>query len=316
VRSPQIRPSGTHSAFISATIPPITPKARLSPQKVHKKTGNFMEQKQADQISASSFLPFYELEPRFERSLKLIELMESICANTEPSIPLATILRSTLESFNPSSAFLLEPHVGSGGEKWAVSAYADSLGKKQDLGLDLETTHPLINVINSGNICITRTNGHGFEFDIARNQYADSMEDGQFNDSQQLLVIPLMENLVARSALVLILENRIASDSQDLELLSAVQAIFSFFHFKNQNEMATNFETASQQFAYEVFNGLSETQLRIGHLIFLEKTDKEIMELLNISQSEFDKDYRTLLNFLMVTTREEIAAELSVLDFK
>jgi hypothetical protein len=40
------------------------------------------------------------------------------------------------------------------------------------------------------------------------------------------------------------------------------------------------------------------------------------MELLNISQSEFDKDYRTLLNFLMVTTREEIAAELSVLDFK
>jgi hypothetical protein len=264
----------------------------------------------------SSFLPFYDLEPRLERSIKLIELMDSLSQNSEPTKALATILRSTLAGFSPTQAFLLAPHVGAVGEKWSITAHYDQLGAKQHLDLHLEPEHPLVAAVSAGNICITRTNGDPFEFNPIKNSRAESKADGQFVDSQQLLVIPLMENLVARSALVLVINNQVPTGSQELELLSAVQAIYSFFYFKNQNTIAENFQSAAQQFAFEVFNGLSETQLRIGRLIFQEKTDDEIMDLLGMSQSEFDEDYAKLLEFLMVTTRDEVAAELRVLDLK
>jgi len=275
-----------------------------------------MEFREEESNQDSSFLPFYDLEPRLERSIKLIELMESLSQNSGPTQALATILRSTLAGFSPTHAFLVSPHVGAGGEKWSITDHYDQLGAKQHIDVHLEPEHPLVDAVSGGNICITRTNGDLFEFNPFKNSHAESKNDGQFVDSQQLLVIPLMENLVARSALVLVINNQVPTTSQDLELLSAVQAIFSFFYFKNQNTMVENFQSASQHFALEVFNGLSETQLRIGRLIFQEKTDDEIMDLLGMSQSEFNKDYAKLLEFLMVTTRDEVAAELRVLDLK
>ena len=264
----------------------------------------------------SSFLPFYDLEPRLERSIKLIELMESLSQNSEPTTALATILRSTLAGFSPNQVFLVAPHVGAVGEKWSIIARYEHLGATQPIDVHLEPEHPLVNAVIAGNICITRTNGDIFEFNSFRNNVAEFKSDGQFVDSQQLLVIPLMENLVARAALVLVINNIVPTSSQDLEILSAVQAIFSFFYFKNLNSIAENFQSAAQQFAFEVINGLSETQLRIGRLIFQERTDNEIMDLLGMSQSEFDRDYAKLLEFLMVNTRDEVAAELRVLDLK
>jgi len=265
---------------------------------------------------SSSFLPFYDLEPRLERSIRLIELMESLSHNIDWDIPLSMILRSTLDGFAPSRAFLLAPYFDSAVDELNVIALADISDSKFERNINIGINHPLANVIRKGNICVTQTNGQAFDF-TARKINIGSSEIEEFQiENEQLLVIPLLDKLVARSALILVIKNDITASSEDLELLSSIQAMFSFYFFKTQHEMTTNSESASQHFAFEVSNGLSETQLHIGRLIFQEKSDSEILKLIGISPKEFEAEYSALLDFLMVKTREEVAAEIRVLNLK
>ena len=276
-----------------------------------------MEQIQTgEQESGSSFLPFYDLEPRLDRSIRLIELMESLSDNLDWDVPLGIILRSTLEGLAPTRVFLLAPYFDLEVDELNVIALADLSGSKFERSLNIGVNHPLAKVIQKGNICVTQTNGEAFNFS-ARKVNIGSRAIGEFPvENEQLLVIPLLDKLVARSALILVIKNEFTASSDDLELLSSIQAMFSFFFFKAQHEMTTNSESASQHFAFEVSNGLSETQLHIGRLIFQEKSDSEILKLLGISPKEFEAEYAALLDFLMVKTRDEVAAEIRVLNLK
>ena len=163
--------------------------------------------------SESTFLPFSGAGGRFHNFALLTELLKFVAEEKKIDELFSFVSDSVLNAYQVQGLYLLKQREG---RIWKLTEPNSSVEQEIHLSGD----HAIVTSLGSGAVAITSTNGWGVGLD-AGSLVPDS-------DSYQLLLIPLIDNLIPRLVLVAVLKNCGPYTPADLELFALLQVILSF----------------------------------------------------------------------------------------
>jgi|GEM_PF-1563724 len=172
-----------------------------------------------------TFLPFYGSSLRFRNFALSNELLSLIKDGVEFPVLAKYLTENILKNFDSHGTYFMERPVD---ENWSITTLrgmedhieVDGIGFVASNGLHLANNHAISLAMESGNIGFSRTDG---------SEFVEEVGSGiDFQDSYQILIIPLIDNLVPRSLIVTVLSKSSEFTATDVELIAFIQILFSF----------------------------------------------------------------------------------------
>ena len=260
---------------------------------------------------SSGFLPFLDPSQPLLNSINLLEILNSVDTQKNFSRALDLLEFSVLEDFGVAHISLLAPLENQLNDGDWVSWHQSSSATEGDEGitLTLKASHRIREIARSGVISKATTNGDNSIFDISENH-------AKMAETHEIICVPLLFNLEAKGALVILRERTKKFTDTELSLLSGVQSIFSHFYFKHRSDLnpISVLISSSQKSFMEI--GFSNIQESIARDLLEGKTDKQIRLSLKLSEDSFENEFRAIAEILFVQSRDEVIEELSALNLK
>ena len=175
----------------------------------------------------STFLPFRGGGPRFSNFALFTELLGFALEGKEVDLLLDFVSKNVLSNFHVQGLYLLK-HIYE--ETWKVTQSNFAVNQE----LRLAPNHAIASAFESGAIGVASTNG--------RNLGLAEESPTLAAESYRLLLIPLIDNLVPRSVLVVVIGNSTIFSPADIELFSFLQAIISFVAYGSKPLDASNYD--------------------------------------------------------------------------
>jgi hypothetical protein len=170
--------------------------------------------------SDSTFLPFHSNDTRWRNFAVSTELLRLIASGADESELLQWTLDVALADYRVQTLYLIRK---SESGNWAVSWSPAATGEIDfNPEFPISDTHALSQAFETGSLGISKTTGELFETVKMTNP---SGTPG--HDSFQLLLIPLIGNLVVQEVLVGLIPNEPIFEPADIELLSTLQVLLS-----------------------------------------------------------------------------------------
>ena len=168
----------------------------------------------------STFLPFHSNDSRWRNFALSTELLRLIASGASANDLLQWTLDVALVDYRVQTLYLLrKSDSGSWSISWSPSS-SESVGINQEF--PISDSHALSQAFESGSMGISNTTGELFE-----TVHLTNSAGTQGRDSFQLLLVPLIGNLVVQEVLVGLIPNESAFEQADVELLSTLQVLLS-----------------------------------------------------------------------------------------
>ena len=257
------------------------------------------------------FLPFLDPAKPLLNSVNLIEVLASVDIQKDFGRALDLLEFSILEDFGVTHISLLAPTLNQFNNGDWISCHQSSSAMEGQEGiiLTLNSAHKIREIASSGVVSRATTNG---DYSI----YGEGTDELNTSETHEIICVPLLYNLEAKGALVILRERGTEFSEADLSHLSSVQSIFSHFYFKHRPDLIPfSGLTASAQKSFQDV-GFSQLQEKIARLLLDGKTDKQIKSYLEIAEEKFEEELQFISEILFVQTRNEVIEELSVLKLK
>ena len=257
------------------------------------------------------FLPFLDPAKPLLNSVNLIEVLASVDVQKDFGRALDLLESSILGDFGVTHISLLAPALNkfNGGDWISCFQSSSAVEGQEGIILSLNAGHKIREIASSGVVSKATTNG---DYSI----YDDGGDEFNTTETHEIICVPLLHNLEAKGALVILRERGKEFSETDLSHLSSVQSIFSHFYFKNRPDLTPFFGLTTQApKSFEDF-GFSQIQERIARLLLDGKTDRQIKSYLKIAEERFKEELQFISEILFVQSRNEVIEELSVLNLK
>jgi len=265
------------------------------------------------QSERPGFLPFAVQDIPFVDAINLMEILSAVCEEEDFKRALKLLVLSTFERHHAISALLITPETDLKSKKWQVThQYNLRSNEFEEMPFSLNSNHKIVKLIERARVTRAYSNG--------QENTNDSIDSGTGNLSSKIgedhgiICIPLIKNLEVLAGLVIVSEKQVEISGSDHSLLSGLQAIFSFFYFKQRQEAASNFGIGEFYSGNKVLTRLSKEQKMIARLMLQGQNDETIVDKLNLDREEFQEYYDGIAAFLFAQTREEIIHELRLMD--
>ena len=185
-----------------------------------------MEINQIRAGSESTFLPFLNAGTDASHFALYSEILGLVFEGGQVDALVQYVAQNILNTFSLKDIYLLKHEDG---QSWQVS---NSNSGQQKIWLSSE--HAIAASLGSGAIGLACTNGQNYGLE-ASGLSADP-------DTYQLLMIPLIDNLVPKSVLVAIIGKHNSFSPADVELFNFLQAIISFAAYGAKSMNKTVYE--------------------------------------------------------------------------
>ena len=257
------------------------------------------------------FLPFLDPSKPLLNSVNLIEVLASVDGQKDFERALDLLEFSLLKDFGVTHITLLAPALNQFNCGDWISCYQSSSAVEGQEGivLSINAGHKIREIASSGVVSRATTNGD-------YSMYVGDSDDLKTVETHEIICVPLLHNLEAKGALVILREREKEFSESDLSHLSGVQSIFSHFYFKHRPDLTPFSGLATS--AQETFEGIgfSKLQKTIALHLLQGKTDKQIASHLEVAEGKLHEEIQSISEILFVQSRNEIIKELSVLNLK
>jgi len=175
--------------------------------------------------SGSTFLPFHDSNALFRNFALSTELLRIVISGAKLADALRFVEDNVLFAYEPRGLYLLERE-GEAGEKWMVSEQnlsATTSGMRDETTFEVlqpSSQNEIARLTQIGQVGLATTSGLPLEYTAAKEEF-----DGE---SYRLLIIPLIYNLVSNSTLAVVISNKVAIASADIELFAMIQVLISY----------------------------------------------------------------------------------------
>ena len=265
------------------------------------------------QSDSLGFLPFVDRDIPFVDSINLMEILDAVCEEEDFTRALTLLVLSTFERHHAISALLIAPESDAKTTKWKVTHQHNLRSNDpENTHFSLNSNHKIVKLIEQARV--TRAYSNGKE---KANELIISDESNLNPDIQEdhgIICIPLIQNLEVRAGLIIVLEKQIEISGSDCSLLAGLQAIFSFFYFRQRGEFISNFGISEFSSGSKVLTRLSKEQKMIARLMLQGQSDESICAELHLDKEEFREYYDGISVFLFAQTREEVIQEFRLMD--